>query len=195
MHREKPQWELLQDPHKKAAQLLGNGQVIAWFRGRMEFGPRALGNRSILANPTQKGIANVINHQIKFREHWRPFSVSVLNTTAEDFLPSDSHDEYMCISLPVSKKWRELYPATVCQNGSTRAQVVNQRSNPDFHRLLQCFKENTGHGLLINATLSRPGEPLACTPEDAVNMFMGTDLNYMILEDLLVTKREELDIW
>ena len=195
MHREKPQWQLLEDAHTTAAQLLGNGQAIGWFRGRMEFGPRALGNRSILASPIQKGIGDVINHQVKYREHWRPFSVSLLNTVAEDFLPRDCQDEYMCISLPVSSKWQGLYPNTVCPNGTTRAQIVNQASNPDFYRLLQCFQGETGHGLLINATLSRPGEALVCTPEDAVNMFMGTDLNYMILEDLLVTKREEPDIW
>ena len=195
MHREKPQWQLLEDAHATAAQLLSNGQAIGWFRGRIEFGPRALGNRSILASPIQKGIGDVINHQVKYREHWRPFSVSLLNTVAEDFLPTDCQDEYMCMSLPVSSKWQELYPDTVCSNGTTRAQIVNQANNPDFYRLLQSFQGETGHGLLINATLSRPGEALVCTPEDAVNMFMGTDLNYMILEDLLVTKREEPDIW
>jgi carbamoyltransferase len=101
----------------------------------------------------------------------------------------------MCVSLPVSQKWQERYPAVVDHDGTTRSQLVDQQSNPDFYKLLQGFQGKTGHGLLINATLSRPGEALVCSPEDAVNMFMGTDLNYMILEDVLVTKREISDNW
>ncbi|MDD9897204.1 MAG: carbamoyltransferase [Gammaproteobacteria bacterium] len=195
IHRDKPEWEVLPFPHEKAAEILANGQPIAWFRGKMEFGARALGNRSILANPNQLGIIDAINHQVKFREHWRPFSPSILDSVANDFLPKDHQDEYMCMSLPVSARWQQRYPVVVYEDGTTRAQVVKQESNPDFYRLLQAFQDRTGHGLLINATLSRPGEALVCTPEDAVNMFMGTDLNYMIMENVLVTKRKESDTW
>lgn len=101
----------------------------------------------------------------------------------------------MCLSSPVSKKWQEKYPVIVYRDGTTRAQVVKKKTNPDFHRLLSAFYERTGHGLLINATLSRPGEALVCTPDDAINMFMGTDLNYLIMENVLVTKRAESDRW
>jgi len=194
-HRDKPQWELLEDPHEKAAELLANGQLLAWFRGRMEFGARALGNRSILANPGQLGIIDAINHQVKFREHWRPFSPSILDSVAKEMLPPNGQDEYMLFSTPVSKKWQEKYPVIVYKDGSTRAQVVREESSPDFHKLLTRFQEKTGHGLLINASLCRPGEALVCSPEDAVNMFMGTDLNYMIMENVLVTKRERPDNW
>lgn len=194
-HREKPEWEILEDPHAKAAELLENGQIVAWYRGRMEFGPRALGNRSILASPTQMGILDAINHQVKFREHWRPFSPSILDTVAEEMLPDNFQDEFMCLSSPVSKKWQEKYPVIVYRDGTTRAQVVKKQTSPDFHRLLSAFYERTGHGLLINATLSRPGEALVCTPEDAINLFLGTDLNYLIMENLLVTKRAESDGW
>ena len=194
-HREKPQWEILDDPIDKAAELLANGQLLAWFRGGMEFGPRALGNRSILANPAQPGIISAINHLVKSREHWRSFSPSMLDSVAAGFLPRNQTDHYMCLSLPVSRKWQERYPAVVYHDGTTRAQVVTADRNPDFHRLLQGFQEKTGHGLLINSALSRPGEALVCSPEDAVNMFMGTDLSYMIMEDVLVTKREETDDW
>lgn len=194
-HRDKPQWELLEDPHEKAATLLAEGQPVAWFRGAMEFGPRALGNRSIVASPVQEGIIEAINQQVKFREHWRPFSPSVLEEVAKDFLPESNQDEYMCLSSPVSPKWQERYPALVSRDGTTRAQVVCQQSNPDFHQLLRRFQEKTGHGLLINASLSRPGEALMCSPKDAVSMFMGTDLDYLILENLLVTKRPESDTW
>lgn len=195
VHREKPEWEILPFPHEKAAELLANGQPIAWFRGRMEFGARALGNRSILANPNQIGIIDAINHQVKFREHWRPFSPSIIDSVAKDFLPPEYQDEYMCMSLPVSSRWQERYPVVVYEDGTTRAQVVKEESNADFYKLLKAFQDRTGHGLLINATLCRPGEALVCTPEDAVNMFMGTDLNYMIMENVLVTKREQSDTW
>ena len=174
---------------------MANGQLLAWFRGKMEFGPRALGNRSILANPNQIGIIDAINHQVKFREHWRPFSPSIIDSFAKDFLPKDQQDEYMSMSLPVSPRWQERYPVVVHEDGTTRAQIVTEKTNEDFYRLLEAFQARTGHGLLINASLSRPGEALVCTPEDAVNMFMGTDLNYMIMENVLVTKREESETW
>ncbi len=194
-HREKPVWEVLADPFEKAAELLASGQPLAWFRGRLEFGPRALGNRSILANPNHAGITDAINQQVKFRESWRPFSPSILDSVAQQHLLGESNDHYMCISTEVSAEWQERFPAMVSKDGTTRAQVVTARSTPDLHRLLQRFQDKTGHGMLINATLSRPGEALVCTPEDAVNMFMGTDLNYMIMEDVLVTKRPDIDDW
>ena len=195
VHRDKPEWEVLKSPHEKAAELLAHGQPVAWFRGRMEFGARALGNRSILANPNQIGIIDAINHQVKFREYWRPFSPSIIDSVAKDFLPKDNQDEFMCLSSQVSSLWQERYPVVVHEDGTTRAQVVKEDNNPDFYHLLKEFQDRTGHGLLINATLCRPGEALVCTPEDAVNMFMGTDLNYMILENLLVTKRKESNTW
>jgi len=194
-HREKPNWEILEDPFAEAAELLANGQLVAWFRGAMEFGPRALGNRSILANPLQQGVTDMLNQQVKFREHWRPFSPSILDRVAAEYLPPEFQDEFMCVGAPMNMKWQEQFPSLVSRDGSARLQVVRQQSNPDFYKLLECFEQKTGQGVLINATLSRPGEALICSPEDAVSMFLGTDLNYMILENLLVTKRAESDTW
>lgn len=194
-HREKPCWELLEDPHGKAVELLEEGKLLAWFRGAMEFGPRGLGHRSILASPVQRGVTDALNRQVKFREEWRPFSPSVLDNVAGEFLPEDCHSEYMCLSAPMSKEWQTKYPVLVYADGSTRAQVVREENSPDFYKLLSRFQEKTGHGLLINTTLARPGEAIVCSPEDAINLFMGTDLDYLILEDLLVTKREISDSW
>tara|TARA_B100000575_G_C22861073_1_gene503126 strand:- start:108 stop:698 length:591 start_codon:yes stop_codon:yes gene_type:complete len=194
-HRDKPIWEVLPNTHEKAAELLANGQVVAWFRGRMEFGPRALGNRSILANPLQMGITEAINQQVKFREHWRPYSLSILDSIAQQLLPEQSQDEFMCLSSPASQKWQEQYPLTVYRDGTMRAQIVVKQTNPDFHELLSAFQGLTGHGLLINASLNRPGEALVCSPQHALDMFLGTDLNYMIMEDVLVTKRESSPKW
>ena len=194
-HREKPDWEILEDPQEKAAELLANGQLVAWFNGAMEFGPRALGNRSILANPLQQGVTDMLNQQVKFREYWRPFSPSILDRTANEYLPPEFQDEYMCVTAPMSQKWQEKYPSLATRDGATRLQVVRKESNPAFYKLLERFEAKTGNGVLINTTLSRPGEALICSPEDAVSMFLGTDLNYMIMEDVLVTKRAESDSW
>lgn len=195
-HRDKPGYELLDDPFTTAAEMIASGELVAWFRGRMEFGARGLGNRSILGNPAQPGVADLINRQVKFREKWRPFSAAILDTVAGEILEDDQFDEYMCINLTVKKAWREQYASVVyAQEGSTRAQVVREESNPDMHRLLTRFRELTGHGLLINTTLNRPGEALVCTPDDAIDVFQGSDLNYMIMENVLVTKRQESDKW
>ncbi|MDG2140627.1 MAG: carbamoyltransferase C-terminal domain-containing protein [Gammaproteobacteria bacterium] len=194
-HPEKPYWEIIPSPHKKAAELLANGQPVAWFRGRMEFGVRSLGNRSIFASPSQAGITDAINQQVKFRESRRRFSPSVIDSVAKEFLPRDKQDQFMCMSLPVSMRWRERYPEVIYADGTTRAQVVTKEANEDLYTLLAYFQELTGHGLLINTALSRPGEALACSPEDALNVFIGTDLNYLILGNVLVTKRQGATAW
>ena len=195
-HSDKPGYELLDDPFAKAAELIAKGELVAWFRGRMEFGPRGLGNRSILGNAAQQGISDLINKYVKFREKWRPYSAAILDTVADEILEGDIRDEYMCISMRLKQEWRAKYAAIVyTQEGSTRAQVVTEESNPDMHRLLSTFQQLTGHGLLINTTLNRPGEALVCTPNDAIDVFQGTDLNYMIMENVLVTKRPESDTW
>jgi len=192
---EKPNWKELEDPFAEAAQLLASGKVVAWMRGPMEFGPRALGNRSILANPTEPGIVENVNKRIKFREHWRPFSTSVLDSTSADFYEKSYGDEYMCISQQVKEPWRSKYPFISSNDGTGRSQCVTEESNPELYKLLTLFQEKSGHGVLMNTALSRPGEALVCTPEDALNMFMGTDLEYLIMQDVLVTKREEPSRW
>ncbi len=194
-NREKPNWEILENPKEKAVELLASGGVLAWFQGRMEFGPRSLGNRSILASPDEAEISEKLNHQVKFREKWRPYSASILDTDANEFSDGGFKDEYMCISQDVSEKWKEKYPAISHVDGTSRAQLVDAKSNPEFHQLLSMFKDKTGHGMLINATLNRPGEALVCSPDDAVSMFLGTDLNYLILGNILVTRREEPESW
>lgn len=195
LHRDKPNCEIIDDPFNKAAELLNQGELLAWFRGRMEFGPRSLGNRSILGNPTLHGVAEAINQQVKFRESWRCFSPSVLDSVADGMLEQQVEDEYMCFSVKLNEQWIKKYPAIVNVDGTTRAQVVRSDHNPDFHKLLTRFQQVSGHGLLINTTLCRPGEALVCSAEDAVGMFMGTDLNYLIMENVLVTKRDEPDSW
>lgn len=194
-HRERPQWQELGNAPEKAAELLAAGNLVAWFQGRMEFGPRALGGRSILGNPGQRDVIELLNKRVKFRERWRPFSPSLLDTFADDFLDSDSRPRYMNMAVPVKQKWHEPFANVVYQDGTTRPQVVNHDANPRFYQLLKYMEEKTGFGMVINTTLSRPGEALACSPEDALDIFIGSELDYLIMEDILVTKREEKQGW
>jgi carbamoyltransferase len=194
-HREKPLWEELENAPQKASELLSEGHLVAWFQGRMEFGQRALGNRSILANPWQPGVNELLNRRVKFRERWRPFCPSLLDTFAPEFLETDDVSKYMCVSMPVKAKWRKKLPGIVYRDGTTRPQVVTHEANPRFYQLLKFLEEKTGYGIVINASLNRPGEALACSPEDAVEMFIGSELEYMIMEDILVTKRQESETW
>ena len=164
----------------------------------MEFGARAFGNRSILADPSQPGIAQCIYKLVKFRESWRPFSASLLESAADDYIDRgklNSHDEAMALSVKTTAKFREVYPDVVHVDGTARLQVVRDDNNADFHNLLSQFADATGQRLLINTALNRPGDALVCTPEEAINAFHGTDLNHLILGDLLVSKREEVDDW
>lgn len=194
-NREKPNWVELEDPFGKAAELLAAGKVVAWMRGAMEFGPRALGNRSILANPTEPGIVESVNKRVKFREHWRPFSTSVLDSVSAGFYEESLDDEYMCISQRIKSPWRDEYPFITSNDGTGRSQRVTLDNNPELFKLLTLFQQKSGHGVLMNTALSRPGEALVCSPDDALSMFMGTDLEYLIMQDILVTKREEPSKW
>lgn len=190
-HREKPQYEILEQPGDKAAELLAAGHLVGWFQGRMEFGPRALGNRCILGNPRLTGSVEEINKKIKFREKWRCFSPSMLENLAKEMLEIDHPADFMTITFDVKEKWRDMFPAVVYKDGTTRAHVVRKAINPRFHSLLKAMEEKTGQGIVLNTSLNRPGEALICSPEDALEMFFGSDLDYLIMQDLLVTKRPE----
>ncbi|MEX0963161.1 MAG: carbamoyltransferase C-terminal domain-containing protein [Pseudohongiellaceae bacterium] len=194
-NRDRPLWEVLDKPYEKAAQILADGHLLAWYKGRLEFGTRALGNRSILANPNFPEVAEKINHQVKFREAWQPYSVCALDSIAAEFIPGQQLDKYMCRAVMASDSWAKKYPAIVHVDNSTETQIVDAQSNPGLHELLLAFQNKTGHGMLINARLNRPGEALVCSPEDALNMFLGTDLEYLIMEGVLVTKRELTEDW
>lgn len=136
-----------------------------------------------------------MNSTIKFRERWRPFSPSLLDSFAPEFLEQGWEHGFMCISQEVRERWHEQFAAVVYKDGTTRPHVVTHEANPRFYQLLKTMEELTGVGMVINVALNRPGEALVCSPEDAVNLFEGSELEYMIMEDILVTKREEPDSW
>jgi carbamoyltransferase len=174
---------------ERVARLLSEGGIVAWFQGRMEFGPRSLGNRSILANPSIKGMADEINLQIKFREKWRPFCPSIQCEAAADVLDSTHPAPYMILAFQAGPKYRDKIAEAVHIDGSIRPQVVDPEANPRYHALLTRFRELTGVPAVINTSLNRRGEPMICRPEEAIDMFLGSGLKYLAMGDFLVRKR------
>ncbi len=171
-----------------AAELLAQGEVVSWFQGRMEFGPRSLGNRSILGNPASRGTADLINAQIKYRERWRPFCPSILDTVAPDILQTNHPSPYMTFTFDVAEHWKARIPEVVHEDGTARPQIVTARSNPRYYELLRKFETRTGLPVLLNTSLNRRGEPMVCSPDDALNMFYGSDLQNLAIGDFLVKK-------
>jgi carbamoyltransferase len=186
--RQRPSWRKLDDVPRETAELLAAGHPVAWFQGRMEFGPRALGGRSILGCPSAPGIAERINEQIKFRERWRPFCPSLLDRIAPEVIQTDHPAAFMTITFDVAEAWKSRIPEVVHADGTARVQVVERQHHPRYYELLEHMEALTGNGVVLNTSLNRRGEPMVCSPEDALNMFYGSDLEYLVLEDYLVTK-------
>ncbi|MDT8310995.1 MAG: carbamoyltransferase [Methylophaga sp.] len=181
-------WQKIDNVTEYAAKLLNDGNPVAWFQGRMEFGPRALGNRSILGSPSHPGVADRINAQIKYRERWRPFCPSILDTVAPEILQTEHPSPYMTFTFDVAGSWRSRIPEVVHEDGTARAQIVSRDTNPRYYQLIEELEKLNGNGVVLNTSLNRRGEPMVCSPIDALNMFFGSDLQYLIMEDILVTK-------
>ncbi len=188
------QWRRLADVPAETAAILAAGNPVAWFQGRMEFGPRALGARSILGCPNAPGIADRINAQIKFRERWRPFCPSVLDRVAPQMIESQHPAPYMTITFNVAEEWKQRVPEVVHEDGTARVQIVAREQNPRYYALLEEMERLTGNAVVLNTSLNRRGEPMVCSPTDALNMFFGSDLQYLVMEDLLVTKSDAKDV-
>jgi len=184
-------WERLSDTPRRVAELLAAGEVVAWFQGRMEWGARALGARSILGNPGRRGTADQINACIKYREAWRPFCPSVLDARAAEYLGSDHPAPFMTTAFEIPKEWAERTPEVVHVDGTARPQVVTAAAHPRYHALLREFERLTGLPCVINTSLNRRGEPIVCTPSDALATFFGCDLEHLVLEDLHVRKSRQ----
>lgn len=187
-HPAKPQWKLIDKVPERIGQLLADGHPVAWFQGRMEFGPRALGGRSILGCPSAPGVADRINEQIKFRERWRPFCPSMLDTVGPRMFGSDHPAPFMTFTFEVEEEWKTRVPEVVHEDGTARAQVLKREYNPRYYDLMVEMEKLTGNGVVLNTSLNRRGEPMICSPTDALSMFFGSDLQYLVMEDVLVVK-------
>lgn len=181
-------WSRMTDVPVETAKILDDGNPVAWFQGRMEFGPRALGNRSILGSPSHRGVADRINAQIKYRERWRPFCPSMLDTVAADILQTDHPSPYMTFTFDVAEHWKQRIPEVVHEDGTARAQIVTKNTNARYYALIEELKKLSGNAVILNTSLNRRGEPMVCSPTDALNMFYGSDLEYLVMEDILIKK-------
>jgi carbamoyltransferase len=164
------------------------GNTVGWFQGRSEFGPRALGNRSILADPQPAHLHQYINTKVKFREDFRPFAPSVLLEDLHTYFECDRESPYMLLVAPVREEWRSRIPNVVHRNGTARIQTVTQQMNPLYYRLLREFKQATGLGMLLNTSLNRRRMPIVETPEEAVNFFLASGLHVLVIDGFIVEK-------
>ncbi|MBI4183669.1 MAG: carbamoyltransferase [Proteobacteria bacterium] len=178
----------LPSPERTAAGLIAGNRIIGWFQGRSELGPRALGNRSILADPRDKANKDNVNARIKFREEFRPFAPSVLEERAAEFFPAIGASPYMLQICPVAAAKKALIPAVVHVDGTARPQTVSRATNPRYYGLIERFAEVTGVPVVLNTSFNVKGEPIVDSPADAIRCFYSTGLDYLILGRRLVGK-------
>jgi carbamoyltransferase len=180
----------LDNVSETAARFLADGKIIGWFQGRMEMGPRALGNRSLLADPRRKDMRDIINRKIKHREEFRPFAPSVLAEKASEWFEITGRSvaaEFMLLAYPVRKKCQEKIPAVVHIDGSSRIQIVKAEVNPRYYSLINCFASLTGVPVVLNTSFN-DSEPIVMTPQDAINTFEKTGIDAIFLHDYLIEK-------
>ena len=174
----------------KVAELLANGAIIGWFQGRMEFGPRALGNRSFLADPRRSDMRELLNKKVKLREWFRPLAPSMLAEAADDLFGHPHYDPFMITVLNVIEEKRADIPAVVHVDGTARPQTVTQQTNPRYWRLIQEFEKLTGVPLLLNTSFNVQ-EPIVLSPADAINTFSRASFDALVLENNLVLRKDQ----
>ena len=196
---------------ERTAQGLADGLAVGWFSGRMEFGPRALGGRSILADPRSPAMQRTLNLKVKYRESFRPFAPSVLREDVADWFDLDIDSPYMLLVADVAKSHRRQMtetedalfgidklniarsdiPAVTHIDYSARVQTVHAKTNPRYHALITRFKELTGCPVLVNTSFNVRGEPIVCTPEDAFRCFMGSEIDLLVVGNCVLEKRDQ----
>jgi len=196
---------------EQTSQALADGKAVGWFQGRMEFGPRSLGGRSILGDPRSEKMQKTLNLKVKYRESFRPFAPSVLREDVTDWFELDCDSPYMLLVDDVRKDQRiqmtdseeslfgidklnikrSSIPAVTHVDYSARIQTVHKETNPKYHKLITSFKEKTGCSVLVNTSFNVRGEPIVCTPEDAFKCFMGTELDLLVVGNCLLRKEQQ----
>ena len=171
------------------AESLASGQIVGWFREGSEFGPRALGHRSILADPRRPDVRAHINQNVKNREDFRPFAPSVLADEAQIYFNCQYTSPYMLLVAPVRPEWRGQLPGITHVDGSARIHTVDETADPVYHGLLNEFKKRTGIGILLNTSLNKKGMPIVETPNEAIEMFLNSAIDLLVIEDRFITER------
>jgi len=176
------------DPAECAAELLSNGKILGWFQGRMEFGPRALGSRSILADPRDPEMTAKVNNAVKFREWWRPFAPSLKKEAAGEYLESATDSPFMILTAQVRPEKRSVIPAVTHVDGSARPQTVEKEINPLYWRLIDAFERRTGVPVVMNTSFNLRGEAIVHTPTDAVRTFFSSGMDALVIGSFVVEK-------
>jgi len=183
-------YEQLDDPAKHAAGLIADGNIIGWFQGRLEFGDRALGNRSILADPRDPSMKQKVNDTIKYREPFRPFAPAILHQRIDDYFENASPTPFMEKAFPIRPERHNEIPAVTHVDGTGRLQSVYENHNPLFYRLIDAFFNKTGVPVVLNTSFNLKGEPIVCTPEDALRTFFSCGLDALIIGHFAVQKNK-----
>lgn len=206
-------YNVFDDLAGEVASKIAEGNVVGWFQGRMEFGPRALGNRSILGDARNPEMQKKLNLRIKYREGFRPFAPSVLSEDRQQYFQLESDSPYMLLVAPVNQERRKVLPegyhdmplwdklyyersdvqSITHLDFSARIQTVHKETNPRYWQLINAFKKETGYGLVVNTSFNVRGEPIVCTPYDAYRCFMSTEMDYLVINDYLYCKTDQPD--
>ena len=190
-HAGKLAYHKLDNVEEAVADALAEGKVVGWFEGRMEFGPRALGNRSILADPRTDEMRDVVNVRVKLREEFRPFAPAALAELSDDYFDMSGvlRSNFMEFVVPARKLGAENAKAVVHVDGTARIQTVERTQNELFWKVIEAFRRRTGVPIVLNTSFNVRGEPIVCTPEDAIRCFISTNIDLLVIEGYMVVKK------
>ncbi len=174
---------------KATAKLLSDGNIMGWFQGKMEFGPRALGNRSILADPRRAEMKDMVNKYVKRRQEFRPFAPSTLEEDMDAYFDAKHNSPFMTSVCPVKPEYRDKIPAVTHFDGTARIQTVSKKTNPRYWEMIDEFKKITGVGVVLNTSFNVRDEPIVCSPLDALGCFFSSGMDYLAIGDYLVMKK------
>jgi len=173
---------------KAAARLIAEDKIVGWFQGRLEAGPRALGARSILANPLRKWVSQHVNDKVKHREVWRPFAPAILFEDRDDYIKNSKDSPFMALSFTVSDRVREIIPAVIHVDNSTRPQFVKKDVSLRFWKLINEFKQISGVPVVLNTSFNDNEEPIVSSPAEAIKTFNSSGMDYLVMGDFLISK-------
>ena len=187
-YREFISFDTCLDEFERAAKSIAEGKIIGWFQGRSECGPRALGNRSLLADPRKKEMKDIVNKRVKFREEFRPFAPSVLWEYQQEYFDLDIPSPYMLMVADIWPEKRSVIPAVTHVDGTGRLQTVIKDLAPQYYRLIEEFYKITSVPIVLNTSFNVKGEPIVETPEDAIRCFLGTNFDELYIHNFVINK-------
>jgi carbamoyltransferase len=177
---------------RRTAKAIADGKVVGWFQGRMEWGPRALGNRSIVCDPRRADMKDILNLKIKRRESFRPFAPSILREHVAEWFETDDDVPFMMQVYPIREEKRPLVPAVTHVDGSGRLQTVYRETNPRYYRLIECFRELTGVPIVLNTSFNE-NEPVVCRPEEALDCFLRTKMDVLVMGNWIISRGSQAE--